>query len=334
MHCLWEIIDNAVDEALAGFCDTYRVILHADGSSRSATTAAAFPVDIEPVPGSPGSRWSTPSCTPGEVRRRQPTPPPVACTVWAPRSSTPCPRGLDVEVDRGGKTYAMSFRRGEPGVFADGEAGPSPDAPFTRVRRGHAGAARSSARSRRGVTGTRMRYWPDRQIFLQGRPASTSRPDRPRPPDLLPRARARTRRARRARHRTRTGPRRSSNTTAASPSSPSSWPRPAGHRCHGACRAAGTSPRHVPVLDAQGAYDARPMSSATCPSTSPMRWGTGYDTRCRAPSSTSSPRPRAAPTSLGSSRPCSRSSAATGAQRAPPQGRHRQGRQGRHPRRA
>ncbi|MEL0261709.1 MAG: DNA topoisomerase IV subunit B, partial [Aquiluna sp.] len=33
---------------------------------------------------------------------------------------------LDVEVDRGGKTYAMSFRRGEPGTF-DGDG---PDAPF------------------------------------------------------------------------------------------------------------------------------------------------------------------------------------------------------------
>ena len=31
---------------------------------------------------------------------------------------------LDVEVDRGGKTYAMSFRRGVPGVFTDPKAGP------------------------------------------------------------------------------------------------------------------------------------------------------------------------------------------------------------------
>ena len=32
MHCLWEIIDNSVDEALAGFCNNIVVTLHTDGS--------------------------------------------------------------------------------------------------------------------------------------------------------------------------------------------------------------------------------------------------------------------------------------------------------------
>src|SRR5699024_11964218 len=37
---------------------------------------------------------------------------------------------LDVEVDRAGKTYAMSFRRGQAGVFDD-DGEPDPEAPFT-----------------------------------------------------------------------------------------------------------------------------------------------------------------------------------------------------------
>ncbi|HSN12429.1 MAG TPA: toprim domain-containing protein, partial [Propionibacteriaceae bacterium] len=64
---------------------------------------------------------------------------------------------LDVEVDRGGATYAMSFRRGTPGIF-DGDG---PDATFTPGAQ-----LRKVGRAGKGVTGTRVRYWPDRQIFL------------------------------------------------------------------------------------------------------------------------------------------------------------------------
>jgi len=66
---------------------------------------------------------------------------------------------LDVEVDRNGAVWAMSFRRGTPGVF-DGEG---PDAPFTAQH-----GLRKIGKVGRGVTGTRVRYWPDRQIFLAG----------------------------------------------------------------------------------------------------------------------------------------------------------------------
>src|ERR687894_2897717 len=65
---------------------------------------------------------------------------------------------LDVEVDRNGSTYAMSFRRGVPGTFA----GPGPTATFTP------GASLAKVgRTSKGVTGTRITYWPDRQIFLR-----------------------------------------------------------------------------------------------------------------------------------------------------------------------
>ena len=48
MHCLWEIIDNSVDEALAGACDRIVVTLHADGSIEVADNGRGIPVDIEP----------------------------------------------------------------------------------------------------------------------------------------------------------------------------------------------------------------------------------------------------------------------------------------------
>src|SRR5207247_2680113 len=48
MHCLWEIIDNAVDEALAGHGERIDVVLYKDGSVEVRDRARGIPVDIEP----------------------------------------------------------------------------------------------------------------------------------------------------------------------------------------------------------------------------------------------------------------------------------------------
>jgi hypothetical protein len=51
MHCLWEIIDNAVDEALGGHGDEIDVVLHPDGSAEVHDHGRGIPVDIEPKTG-------------------------------------------------------------------------------------------------------------------------------------------------------------------------------------------------------------------------------------------------------------------------------------------
>ena len=158
MHCLWEIIDNAVDEALAGFGASIDVRLEADGSIFVADQARGIPVDIEPKTGltgvevvytklHAGGKFGAGSYNAtGGLHG-------VGASVVNALSAR-----LDVEVDRGGITHAMSFRRGAPGVFD----GAGPEAPFTP-----GGGLRKVGRTRRGVTGTRVRYWPDRQIFLR-----------------------------------------------------------------------------------------------------------------------------------------------------------------------
>ncbi|MFZ0529275.1 MAG: DNA topoisomerase IV subunit B [Propionicimonas sp.] len=157
MHCLWEIIDNAVDEALSGFGERIDVRLAADGSILVVDRARGIPVDIEPRTGltgvevvftklHAGGKFGAGSYNAtGGLHG-------VGASVVNALSAR-----LDVEVDRNGATHAMSFRRGVVGTF-DGEG---PDAPFTP-----GGTLRKVGRVARGVTGTRVRYWPDRQIFL------------------------------------------------------------------------------------------------------------------------------------------------------------------------
>ena len=159
MHCLWEIIDNSVDEALAGVCDTILVTLHADGSVEVGDNGRGVPVDIEPRTGltgvevvytklHAGGKFGGGSYTASGGLHG------VGASVVNALSAR-----LDVQVDRGGQTHAMSFRRGEPGVFADAApAQPHPDETPTLRIIGKVARAR---------TGTRVRYWADRQIFIK-----------------------------------------------------------------------------------------------------------------------------------------------------------------------
>ncbi|GGK05721.1 DNA topoisomerase (ATP-hydrolyzing) [Streptomyces camponoticapitis] len=158
MHCLWEIIDNSVDEALGGYCDRIDVTLHEDGSVEVKDNGRGIPVDVEPKTGlsgievvltklHAGGKFGGGSyAASGGLHG-------VGASVVNALSAR-----LDVEVDRNSATHAISFRRGVPGMFTES----GPDAPFDP-----ANGLLKGKRVPKTRTGTRIRYWADRQIFLK-----------------------------------------------------------------------------------------------------------------------------------------------------------------------
>ena len=54
-HMIWEAVDNAIDESLAGYCDTVEVILEADGSATIKDNGRGVPVDIHAEEGISGA---------------------------------------------------------------------------------------------------------------------------------------------------------------------------------------------------------------------------------------------------------------------------------------
>ena len=157
MHCLWEVIDNGVDEALAGAATRIEVTLHPDDSAEVYDDGRGIPVDAEPKTGLPGVEvvytklhaggkfGGTSYVATGGLHG-------VGASVVNALSAR-----LDVDVDRPPAQRGMSFQRGAPGVFTT----PGPGGRFQPA----SGLSRKGARVARGRTGTRVRFWPDRQIF-------------------------------------------------------------------------------------------------------------------------------------------------------------------------
>jgi DNA gyrase subunit B len=157
-HCLWEIFDNAVDEALGGFCTRIDVILHADGSAEVRDNGRGIPVDNERKTRLSGVELvMTRLHAGGKFGGGSYTASGGLHGVGASVVNALSAR-LDIEVDRDGRTWTTSFRRGVTGEFA----GEGPGADFARKS-----GLRQIGKVPKSRTGTRIRFWPDRQVFLK-----------------------------------------------------------------------------------------------------------------------------------------------------------------------
>jgi DNA gyrase subunit B len=139
-HLVYEVVDNAVDEALAGYCDTIDVTLLSDGGVRVYDNGRGIPVDEHPVEHRPavevvmttlhaGGKFDGKSyAVSGGLHG-------VGVSVVNALSMM-----LEVEIRRDGYVWTQGYERGDP------------MGPLVR------GAAA-------GDTGTTITFWPDSEIF-------------------------------------------------------------------------------------------------------------------------------------------------------------------------
>jgi DNA gyrase subunit B len=157
-HTVAEIMDNSVDEALAGHCTRIDVTLYSDGSVEVADNGRGIPVDIHTKTGLSGVEGALTLLhfggkfggagykSAGGLHG-------VGSSVVNAVSIR-----LDAEVCREEKKYIISFSRGKTAIFK----GKGANAEFT-LKAG----LQDGGLAPKGHTGTKIRYWPDPVIFLK-----------------------------------------------------------------------------------------------------------------------------------------------------------------------
>ncbi|MHC1579555.1 MAG: DNA topoisomerase (ATP-hydrolyzing) subunit B [Candidatus Alkanophagales archaeon] len=143
-HLVFEVVDNSIDEAMAGFCDRITVILHEDGSVTVDDNGRGIPVDVHEKYGVPAlelvlTKLHAGGKFDGKIYKVAGGLHGVGISVVNALSEW-----LEVEVRRGGKRYFQRYERGKPVSKLTSEKLPTPTP---------------------AETGTKIRFKPDAEIF-------------------------------------------------------------------------------------------------------------------------------------------------------------------------
>ena len=112
-HCVSEVLDNSVDEHLAGFCDRIEVTIHVDGSISIRDNGRGIPVDIHPVYKIPGVEMVLTTLHSGGKYGQGGYKFSGGTHGVGAKCVNAVSEWFEVEVSRNGEVYQMEFERGK-----------------------------------------------------------------------------------------------------------------------------------------------------------------------------------------------------------------------------